>query len=121
MINKFSFEQFSDEINYDIDFEIGNTDKFQDLYFHELDVQILLNNINSGKAAACWPRDGIDGAIFKNCAVSLAWLNHLQSYLTFSLLLDVYLKNVSYLLLSQSIKNMKRGVFKIVGQFLLHL
>ena len=69
MFNKFFFEQFSDESNYDIDIEMGNADKFQDLYFHELDVQILLKNINSGKAAG---PDGIHGTILKNCAVSLA-------------------------------------------------
>ena len=69
MFNKFFFDQFSDESKYDIDIDMGNADNFLDLRFHELDVQIILKNINSGKAAG---PDGIHGAILKKCAASLA-------------------------------------------------
>ena len=64
------YDQFTNESKYDIDIEIGLNDQFGDLHFHELDVQILLKNINPGKAAG---PDGIHGAIIlKKCAVSLA-------------------------------------------------
>ena len=69
LFNKFFYEQFSKESKYDIDIEMGSIDQFSDLYFHELDVQILLKEINLGKSAG---PDGIHGTVLKNCAVSLA-------------------------------------------------
>ena len=69
LFNEYFYDQFSAESNYNIDIDIGSTDNFRDLRFHELDVQILLKSISPGKAAG---PDGIHGTVLKNCAVGLA-------------------------------------------------
>ena len=69
LYNEFFYDQFSEEINYNIGIDIGSNDQFSDLRFRELDVQILLKWINPEKAAG---PDKIHGIILKNCAASLA-------------------------------------------------
>ena len=111
LFNKFFYEQFNNESKYDIDIEMGHNDKFGDLHFHELDVQIMLKNINPGKAAG---PDGIHGAILKNCAVSLA--KPLTSLYNISL--AAFQMTGSLPIWFPSIKKVKRGQLKITDQFL---
>ena len=48
---------------------MGSNVRFSDEKFHELDVLLLLNNINTSKTAG---PDGIHGTALKNCAFTLA-------------------------------------------------
>ena len=69
LFNKFFSDQFSEDSKYDIDIAMNNNKSFMNLEFHELDVQLLLKNINPGKASG---PDGIHGIVLKNCATALA-------------------------------------------------
>ena len=60
ILNKLFLEQFSNESKYYLNIAMSSIDRFEDLCFYELYVQILLKNINSGKAAG---PDGIHGVV----------------------------------------------------------
>ena len=68
LLNKYFYDQFSEESNYDISINYDHDDDYDIEFSHDM-IRNLLSKINSNKS--CGP-DEIHGKLLKNCAVGLA-------------------------------------------------